>query len=76
VPKSHLTFFRGYLTDLVTGVKSAAAGGATLDEMKSRVADQLAPAYEAGMSKYPIGQYRERIALNIEMVYNKVVKKA
>jgi glyoxylase-like metal-dependent hydrolase (beta-lactamase superfamily II) len=76
VPKSHLTFFRGYLTDLVTGVKSAAAGGATLDEMKSKVADQLAPKYEAGMSKYPIGQYRERIALNIEMVYNKVVKKA
>ena len=44
--------------------------------MKPKVADQLAPKYEAGMSKYPIGQYRDRIGLNIEMVYNKVVKKS
>ena len=44
--------------------------------MKTEVGDQLAPKYEAGMSKYPIGQYRERIGLNVEMVYNKVVKKA
>jgi glyoxylase-like metal-dependent hydrolase (beta-lactamase superfamily II) len=75
-PKSHLTFFRGYLTDLVAAVKQTAAAGATLDEMKTKVADQLAPKYEKGMSKYPIGQYRDRIGLNVEMVYNKVVKKA
>ena len=76
VPKSHLTFFRGYLTDLVAAVKKTAADGATLDEIKTKVADQLAPKYEAGMSKYPIGQYRDRIGLNVEMVYTKVVKKA
>ena len=75
-PKSHLTFFRGYMTDLVAAVKKAAADGATLDEMKKKIADDLAPKYEKGMSKYPLGQYRDRIGLNVEMVYNKVVKKA
>ena len=29
-----------------------------------------------GMSKYPLGQYRDRIGLNVEMVYKKVVAKA
>jgi len=75
-PKSHLTFFRGYLADLVASVKKAAAGGASLDEIKKKVGDELAPKYEAGMSKYPIGQYRDRVGLNVEMVYMKVVKKA
>jgi glyoxylase-like metal-dependent hydrolase (beta-lactamase superfamily II) len=76
LPKSHLTFFRGYMTDLVAGVKKAAADGATLDEMKAKLPDQLAPKYERGMSKYPVGQYRDRIGLNIEMVYAKTVKKS
>lgn len=76
VPKDHLKFFRGYLTDLIAAVKKAAAEGATLDEMKKAVADQLAPQYEKPMSKYPRGQYRERIDGNIEMVYSKVIKKA
>jgi len=75
-PKSHLTFFRGYLADLIAAVKAAAAGGATLDEMKTKVADQLAARYEKGMTKYPLGQYRDRIPVNVEQVYNKVVKKA
>jgi glyoxylase-like metal-dependent hydrolase (beta-lactamase superfamily II) len=75
-PRAHLAFFRGYLTDLVAAVKSAAAGGATLDEMKTKVADQLAPKYEKGMSKYPVGQYRDRIGLNVEMVHKKVVAKS
>ena len=75
-PKEHLAFFRGYLTDLVAAVKKAAADGATLDEMKTKVADQLAPKYEKGMSRYPVGQYRDRVGLNIEMVHKKVVKKA
>jgi hypothetical protein len=39
------------------------------------VAEQLAPRYEAGMSKYPLGQYRDRIGTNIEAVYRKVVHK-
>ena len=75
-PKSHLTFFRSYLTDLIAAVKTAAGGGATLDEMKTKVGDQPAPKYEKGMSKYPLGQYRDRIGLNVEQVYNKVVKKS
>ena len=73
--KAHLTFFRGYLADLIDAVKKAAAGGASLDDMKQSVANQLAPKYEAGMSKYPVGRYRDRVGVNIEAVYNKSVKK-
>ncbi len=73
--KESIAFFRGYLTDLIAAVKQAAAAGASLEEMTPGVADQLAPQYEAGMSKYPLGQYRERIGVNIEAVYQKVVKK-
>ena len=75
-PKSQLTFFRNYLTDLIGGVKKAAADGATVDEMKAKLPDQLASKYEAGMSKYPLGRYRDRIAQNIEMVHKKVVQKS
>ena len=57
-------------------MKTAAAGGATLDEMKTKVADQLAPKYEKGMSRYPVGQFRDRIGLNVEMVHKKVVAKS
>ena len=56
-------------------MKKAAADGATLDEIKAKLPDQLAPKYERGMSKYPLGQYRDRVGLNIEMVYLKAVKK-
>ena len=56
-------------------MKKAAADGATLEEMKKGVGDQLAPTYERRMSKYPLGQNRDRVGLNIEMVYRKVVKK-
>jgi glyoxylase-like metal-dependent hydrolase (beta-lactamase superfamily II) len=75
-PKSHLTFFRGYMTDLVSAVKKEAAAGVTLDDMKKKIADDLAPKYEKGMSKYPIGQYRDRIGLNVVQAYNKTVKKS
>ena len=57
-------------------MKKAAADGATLDEMKAKLPDQLASKYEAGMSKYPLGRYRDRITVNIEHVHQKVVKKA
>jgi hypothetical protein len=30
---------------------------------------------KAGMSKYPVGRYRDRVGVNIEAVYNKTVKK-
>ena len=75
VPKANLAFFRGYLTDLIASVKKAAAEGASLDEMKKVVGDQLAATYEQGMSKYPLGRYRDRIGQNIETVYQKVVHK-
>ena len=73
--KDGIAFLRGYLTDLMAAVRNAAAAGASLEEMQSGVADQLAPQYEAGMSQYPLGQYRDRIGVNIEAVYQKVVKK-
>jgi glyoxylase-like metal-dependent hydrolase (beta-lactamase superfamily II) len=76
LPKAHLAFFRGYLRDLIAAVKKAAAEGASLDEMKKTIGEQLAPRYEQPMSKYPLGRYRDRIGLNIEMVYKKVVQKA
>ena len=75
-PKGHLSFFRGYLNDLIVSVKTAAVGGATLDEMKTKVAEQLAPKYEAGMSKHQLGRYRDRIGQNVEMVNKKVVQKS
>ena len=75
-PKSHLAFFRGYLSDLIAAVKKASTEGATLAEMQSKIGDQLATKYEAGMSKYPLGRYRDRIGQNVEMVHKKVVQKA
>src|SRR5689334_23070560 len=73
VAKDRLQFFRGYLSDLVSSVKQAAAEGAGLEEMKKTLAERLSPKYEQGMSKYPLGQYRDRIGLNVEMVYRKLV---
>ena len=64
-----------YIADLVAAVKKAAADGASLDEMKKAIGDQLASKYEQGMSKYPQGRYRDRVGQNVEMVYQKVVKK-
>jgi glyoxylase-like metal-dependent hydrolase (beta-lactamase superfamily II) len=74
--RDHLVFFRGYLADLIAAVKSAHADGASLDEMKKGLPDRLAGKYEQGMSKYPLGQYRDRIGMNIEIAYRKVIKKS
>ena len=74
--RNHLTFFRGYLADLIAAVKAAHADGASLDEMKQTLPDRLGAKYERGMSKYPLGQYRDRIGLNIEMAYRKVLGKS
>jgi cyclase len=71
LPKAHLAFFRGYLLDLIAAVTKAAAEGASLDEIKQGLADQLATKYEQGMSKYPSGRYRDSVGLNIEMVCQK-----
>jgi cyclase len=75
-PKSHLTYFRGYLTDLIGAVKKASADKMPLDDMKKKIAEDLAPKYEKPMSKYPLGRYRDRIDANVDQVYNKTVKKS
>jgi cyclase len=75
MPREHLAFFRGYLTDLIAAIKKADAQGASLDEMKRTLPDQLAVKYEKGMSRHPLGQYRDRIGLNIEVAYGKVIRK-
>jgi hypothetical protein len=41
--------------------------------MQKAIAEQLAPQYEQGMSKHPLGRYRDRVGLNIEMVYRKLI---
>jgi len=76
LPKSNLAFFRSYMADLIAAVRKAAGEGASLQEMQKKISDDLAPKYEKGMSKYPIGQYRDRVGVNVEMVLKKVVKKA
>ena len=73
-PREHLAFFRGYLSDLIAAVRQAAADGAGLAEMQKVLPDRLAPKYERGMSKYALGQYRDRIGLNIEVAYRKVAE--
>lgn len=74
-PKSHLPFFRGFLTDLVAAVKQHGAAGMPLDDMKKKIAEDLAPKYEKGMSKYEGGRYRDRIHDNVAQVYGKLIKK-
>jgi len=73
-PKSHLAYFRGYLTELAGGVKKAAADRMPLADMKAKLAADLAPKYETRMSKYWTGRYRDRIDANVEQVYNKLPK--
>jgi hypothetical protein len=72
--KSHLAFFRGYLADLVAGVKKGIAAKTPLDELKKTIGDALAPKYEAGMSKYPLGRYRDRVGVNVEHVHARLAK--
>ena len=76
MPKGQMAFFRGYLTDLIAAVKSGAASGVGLEEIKKETEKQLAPKYEQAMSKHALGKYRDRIGQNVEMVYQKVVKKS
>ncbi len=68
--KDWLRVFRGYIEDLVEAVRREAAAGATLDEVKQRVPDRLAPKYEPAFSRY--GSYRpwrQRVLGNIERTY-------
>ena len=70
VGREWLRIFRGYIHDLVEAVRTEAATGATLDEVKSRVPARLAPTYEQAFSAY--GDYRPwrtQILGNIERIY-------
>ena len=65
-----LQTFRSYVHDMVEAVRRHVASGATLDEVKQRVLEELAPTYEKPFSVY--GTYRPwRLGLmgNIERTY-------
>lgn len=65
-----LTTFRGYVSDMVEAVRAEVATGATLDEVKARVTEKLAPIYEKPFSLY--GEYRPwrtGLAANIERTF-------
>src|SRR5437899_4231317 len=47
-----LNTFRSYVHDMVEAVRQEAATGATLDEVKQRVTEKLAPRYEKPFSAY------------------------
>jgi cyclase len=51
-----LRTFRSYVHDMVDAVRHEVAAGATLDQVKQRVPEKLAPTYEKPFSKY--GEYR------------------
>jgi cyclase len=68
-----LRFFRGYVHDLVEAVRGQAAAGATVEETKQRVTEELAPTYEkalSGVENYR--PWRERVLGNIERAYAQV----
>jgi glyoxylase-like metal-dependent hydrolase (beta-lactamase superfamily II) len=65
-----LKTFRGYVHDMVQAVRTEAARGATLDEVKARVTEKLAPTYEKPFSVY--GSYRPwraGLAANVERTF-------
>jgi cyclase len=68
--RAWLRTFRGYVHDMVEAVRREAATGATLDEVKRRVTEALAPTYEKPFSVY--GDYRPwrtGLAANIERTF-------
>jgi len=64
-PKSHLTFFRNYLADLIEETRKAKQRGETLPQAQKSVAAALAPRYEAGMA----GRFAGSIGPNVEKVF-------
>jgi cyclase len=65
-----LRVFKGYVEDLVDAVRAEAVAGASLDEVKQRVPERLAPKYEAAFSRY--GSYRPwrtLVLTNIERAF-------
>jgi len=68
--KDWLRVFRGYVLDLVEAVRREALAGASLEEVKQRVPDRLAPTYEAAFSRYgPYRPWRTLVLGNIERAF-------
>ena len=68
--KEWLRLFRGYVEDLVEAVRCEAAVGASLDEVKARVPDRLAPRYEPVFARYAhYRPWRQGVLANIERTY-------
>src|SRR5688500_17802190 len=65
-----LMTFRSYVHDMVEAVRAEVARGATLDEVKARVPEQLAGRYEKPFSNYPdYRPWRAGLLGNIERTY-------
>jgi glyoxylase-like metal-dependent hydrolase (beta-lactamase superfamily II) len=65
-----LRTFRGYVHDMVEAVRGEVAAGATLDEVKERVPDRLAPIYEKSFSAYAdYRPWRQGLLANIERTF-------
>jgi glyoxylase-like metal-dependent hydrolase (beta-lactamase superfamily II) len=65
-----LRTFRGYVHDVVEAVRQEAARGATLDEVKQRVPDRLAPTYERAFSAYAsFRPWRAAVLANVERIF-------
>ena len=65
-----LMTFRSYVHDMVDAVRAEVARGATLDEVKARVPDQLAGRYEKAFSNYAdYRPWRGGLLGNIERTY-------
>jgi cyclase len=68
--KDWLRFFTSYIEDLIVAVRREAVAGATLEEIKQRVPNQLASKYEPGFSKDPTyPPWSRLVLLSIERVY-------
>jgi cyclase len=68
--KEWLRMFCAYIGDLNEAVRRHAATGASLDEIKRLVPEEVAAKYEAPLSKYPdYRPWRQQVLANIERVY-------
>jgi cyclase len=70
VGRDWLRTFRGYIHDMVEGVREEAARGATLEQVQERVTARLAPAYEKAFAAYEhYRPWRAGLAKNIERTF-------
>ena len=70
-PKSHLRFFRNYLSDLIAEVRRARDRSESLAQATTAVTAALAPKYDAAME----GRFAGSVGANIAKVYQDLVDK-